>query len=167
MSTSGTYTQTHTIVDIRRVVDCFAADYDMIAQATGLETDRRVTDTIYDVKLLAEKGYIERVDIVLQDANGKEIRAAKYVVSTSATWATERPGNNLWPSISEGNLLVVVSYSQAWQNLGSQAQEAFKQNNLKLTWSAAKVNLAYPALSGQIDRHYASNGYGMERTTYR
>ena len=38
---------------------------------------------------MAKRGYIDRVDIVLLNAAGKEIRAAKYSVSTDAgLWTT-------------------------------------------------------------------------------
>jgi len=165
---TSTFTQTYTLVDVRRVVDCFAADYDMIAQATDLETDDRVTKTVHDVKLLAENGYLQRVDIVLRDAASNLIRAAKYAVSTDASlWSAQRPGNNLWPTIPRGSLMVVVSYTAAWHELGEQARQTFQRTYLQLPWSRANIDLAYPQLSGQVDRYYASNCYGMERTTYR
>ncbi len=158
--TTGTYTATYTVVDIRRVVDCFAADYDMIAQATGLASQGLVTDTVHDVKLLAEMEYLGGVDIVLQDQYGRVVRAAKYTVSTDASlWAAERPGNNLWPRIARGSLVVVVSYTRKWWDLGEERRRRFQREHLR-------IDLSYPGLFGQVDRRYVSNAYGMERTSY-
>jgi hypothetical protein len=166
--TTATYTSTYTVVDVRKVVDCFAADYDMVAQSTGLETTQRVTDTVHDVKLLAEHGYLDRVDIVLNDALGQTVRAAKYVVSTSASlWPSERPGNSLWPRTLGGSLTVVVSYTEKWRNLGQAGQQSFRQTYLRIAWTSSSINLAYPGLTGLLDRRYASNAFGVERTSYR
>lgn len=167
MTTSGTYTGTYTVIDIRRVVDCFAADYDMIAQATGLASQGLVTDTVHDVKLLAEMEYLAGVDIVLQDPYGTVVRAAKYTVSTDASlWATERPGNNLWPRIASGSLVVVVSYTHKWLDLGEERRRKFQREYLRISWVPSGIDLSYPRLLGQVDRRYASNAYGMERTSY-
>jgi len=166
--TTATYTSTYTVVDVRKVVDCFAADYDMVAQSTGLETQERVTATVHDVKLLAEGDYLARVDIVLRDAAGAVIRAAKYAVSTDASlWAVQRPGNNLWPRVVGGCLVAVVSYTRRWQDLGETGRRAFQLQYLHLPWSRADIDLSYPGLTAQVDRYYASNAYGMERTSYR
>lgn len=165
--TTGTSTSTYSVVDVRKVIDCFAADYDMVAQSTSLKTQQRVTDTVHDVKLLAERGYLSRVDIVLSDASGGAVRAAKYLVSTSASlWSAQRPGNTLWPRMPDGSLTVVVSYTQKWRELGQAGQQAFQQTYLRIGWSSSSINLAYPSLTGQADRRYASNAYGVERTSY-
>lgn len=165
--TTGIYTATYTVVDIRRVVDCFAADYDMIAQATGLASQGLVTDTVHDVKLLAEMEYLAGVDIVLQDQYGRVVRAAKYTVSSDASlWATERPGNNLWPRIASGSLVVVVSYTRKWWDLGEERRRRFQGDYLRISWVPSVIDLSYPGLFGQVDRRYASNAYGMERTRY-
>jgi len=163
---SSTYSYTYTVVDVRRVLDCFAADYDMIAQATGLETQDRVADTVHDVKLLAEMGYLARADIVLLDIHGAVIRAARYTVCPAASlWTMQRPGNNLWPRIPNGRLVVVVSYPQKWQRLGDEQQRAF-QRSLRIPWSPSSIDLSYPGLSGWLDRRYASGAYGMEKIIY-
>ena len=164
---SLTYTTTYTVADIKRVVDSFAADYDMIAQATGLETQNRVTDTVHDIKVLAEQEYVASLNIVLQDKSGSVIKARKYVVSTDASlWSSERPGNNLWPHVANGSLVVVVSYTQKWRNMSAAAKNEFRKNRLLIKWSPSEIDTNYPGLSGRVDRHYASNSYGMKRTTY-
>jgi hypothetical protein len=157
--TSASYTFTFTASDIRKVFDQFAADYDMAAQSTGLLTASHVDSVIHDVKVMAEKECIDCVDIVLLDSRGKTIRAQKYQVSTDASlWAAQRPGNSMWPRTPDGTLKVIVNpTSRKWKELGAE---------LKMPWSSTDIDTAYPHLSGNVDRHYSSNAYGLKRTTY-
>ena len=161
-----TYSATYTIVDVRRVFDQFAADYDMAAQSTGLVSDDHVTKVVHDVKVLAEAGYLWRVDMVLRDGSGETVRAQRYGVSTEASlWSAERPGNSLWPRMLYGNLRIVIFFTQRWRDLSGVAQALFGRN-LYLGWMDTDIDTAYPQLIGRVDRRYASNAYGLERTTY-
>lgn len=163
---TATHTGTYTVADVHRVFDQFAADYDMAAQSTGLMSDKEVTRVVHDVKAFAENGYIWRVDIVLRDRNGVTIRAQRYVVSTNASlWSVQRPGNSMWPRTPGGILTVVVFYTAEWRPLSAEA-ELFRRLFLWLGWPNTDIDTAYPDLRGQVDRRYASNAYGLERTTF-
>lgn len=164
---SMTRTSSHTVTDVRRVFDSFAADYDMIAQVSGLQTQQHVSDVVHDVKTFSESGYLDCVSLVLSDRVGSTKRARKYTVSTSAAgWTTDQPGDNLWPTLSDGSLTAVLSYSQAWKNLSEAAKQTFK-NGLRIKWGPSGIDLSFPGLTGTADRKYASNGYGVQRTSYR
>lgn len=166
MSSTATIaaTRTFTVVDIRRVVDRFGADYDMIIQATGLRSQGHADDVIADVKAFAEAGYLARVDVVLQNARGQTVRAARYEVSKHAHgWTGDRPGGCLWPRLLDGCLSVVVSYTSGWWSLPTKA--AFL-SSLRISWVPSDIDISYPGLSGIQDRRYTSNGYGMARTTF-
>jgi HORMA domain-containing protein len=163
----STYTDTYTAVDIRRVFDQFAADYDMAAQSTGLVADSHLASVIHDVKVLAEHEFLDGVDIVLRNATGKATMARKYQVSTDASlWTSNRPGNSMWPRTPDGSLRVVVSYSARWKALSEASQTKFRSESLRLSWGASDIDTAYPGLNGTVDRHYASNAYGLRRTSY-
>lgn len=163
---TATYTGTYTVVDVRRVFDQFAADYDMAAQSTGLVSDEDVTRVVHDVKAFAEKGYIWRVDIVLRDKNGVTIRAQRYVISTNASlWSVQRPGNSMWPRTPGGILTVVVFWTAKWRPLSAET-ELFRLLILLLPWPNIDIDTGYPSMRGQVDRRYASNAYGLERTTF-
>ena len=84
MSYTESVTQTYTIADIGKVIDCFAADLDMTSQSTGLLSRDLVKQYAADVKAMAQAGYLVEANIVLKDSAGKIIRAAKYEVSTDA-----------------------------------------------------------------------------------
>jgi hypothetical protein len=162
-----TVSSTYSTVDVGKVVDQFTADFHMLGASTGLASEQRARDVGHDVKLMAKRGYIDRVDIVLLNVAGKEIRAAKYSVSTDAgLWTTDRPGNNLWPRQVGGSLRVVVSYTSEWQALAVDARQRFHVDECELSWGPSSIDTTYPGLVGRFDRRYASNAYGMERTLY-
>src|ERR1700691_5649394 len=98
MSSTESFTQSFTIADVGKVIDCFAADLDMTSQSTGLLARDAVKTYAADVKSMAQQGYLMEVNIVLKNAAGIVIRAAKYEVSTDgASLTANRPGNNRWP----------------------------------------------------------------------
>lgn len=95
---TATKTNTYTITDIRRVVASFGADFSMLSQTTRLRDSEDVRETVSDLNGFAEAGYLEGIHLILWDASGNKLRAAKYTVSTSAvSWSNDRPGNSLWP----------------------------------------------------------------------
>jgi len=161
------YSTSYTTADIAKVFDCFAADFDMCAQSTGLRDRDDVRKTAADVKAMAQRGYISMVDICLEDANGNVIRANKYSVSTNASlWTAQRPGNNLWPRTPNGHLRLVITQTNTWQALTTLQKAAFLAT-LNTTWVDCDIDTSYPNLTRSADRDYASNGYGVRKTTYK
>jgi len=75
MSYSESLTETYSVADIGKVIDCVAADLDMNSQSTGLLTRDQVKNYAADVKALAQKGYLVEANIVLHDSTGTPIRA--------------------------------------------------------------------------------------------
>jgi hypothetical protein len=167
MSQTQTQTRTYTAVDIERVLDCFAADLDMIAQSTGLMPWETVGKLASDVKEMAKAGYLAEANIVLYRADGGVERAAKYGVTTEAgSLRAQRPGNSLWQRAPGGSLAVVVDYTALWRSLSSQEQQAFK-SRLRMQWTASAIDVSFPGLSGSRDRAYVSNGWGVVRTLFQ
>jgi len=161
------YSTTYTTADIAKVFDCFAADFDMCSQSTGLRDRDDARKTAADVKAMAQRGYVSVVDICLEDANGKIIRANKYAVSTTASlWTAHRPGNNLWPRTPGGNLKLVITQTSSWEALTTLKKAAFMAT-LNKTWVDCDIDTSYPNLTQSGDRDYASNGYGLRKTTYK
>jgi hypothetical protein len=166
----STATQSHsyTTADIAKVIDCFAADLDMIAQSTGLLGWEMARYSADDVKVMAQEGYLVEANIVLEDASGAVIRAAKYEVATDASTLTaQRPGNNLWPGTPGGQLYVVVRYSQKWLRNMNDSQRAAFIRTLKTNWSPSNTDLAFPYLTRSSDRSYVSNGWGVTKSVFK
>jgi Bacterial HORMA domain family 1 len=167
MSSTETLTQTYTIADIGKVIDCFAADLDMTSQSTGLLTRDKVKQYASDVKAKAQKGYLVEANIVLKDAAGNVVRAAKYEVSTDAASLTaSRPGNNLWPATPGGELSVVLRNSQKWSDLTDSQRTAFNET-LSISWVSSSTDISFPALTRSADRNYVSNGWGVTKSVYQ
>jgi hypothetical protein len=163
---SETELETYTIADIAKVIDCVAADLDMNAQSTGLLSRDLVKQYAVDVKALAQQGYLLEANIVLQNAAGQPIRAAKYEVATDGRNLTaHRPGNNLWPRTPGGALVVEVRYSQKWHDLSDAQRIAFKKT-LSPDWSASATDLSFPSLQRSADRSYVSNGWGVTKSIF-
>lgn len=166
MSESYTESGTYTAADIVKVADRFAADLAMIAQSTQKMSSVEVDEYVSDIKALAKASYLERISLVLFDANRDEIRARRYQVSTNAElWSSDRPGDNLWPQMAGGSLEVIVSYNAAWHALSESAKTDFKAG-LKIPWSPSSIDVSFPGLTGTLGRRYASNAYGMQRTDF-
>lgn len=162
--TTGTQTQTYTVLDVRRVLDSFAADFLMLVQATGVSNYTRssITNTVPDLKLMAENGCIKSVDVILFDPKGTKLRAAKYTVSTSAEgWINQRPGANLWPRTPTGRLQIIVSYADG----GREKKDSLK-DKLQISWTPTDEDTTHATLSRLDDRLYVSKGWGLQRGTY-
>jgi hypothetical protein len=167
MTYTESVTQSYTIADIGKVIDCLAADLDMNAQSTKLLTREQVKTYAADVKAMAQNGYLLEANIVLYDSFGEPIRAAKYEVSTNGSLLKmQRPGNNLWPQTPGGELCVVVRYSQKWRDLTETQRVAFKQT-LSPVWTSSNTDLSFPKLTQSVDRTYVSNGWGMTKSVYQ
>lgn len=168
MTVTVTRTNTFTVVDVRKVIDNFAADYVMIGQSTGLRSRTIVDRDVADLKVFAESKYLIVLCVLLKDANGVEIRGARFQVSESATgWQTQRPGNNLWPKTPGGSLSIVATLSAAWWNLSEAERDAFKKRNgMEGRWGITSVDTSFSSLNNVQAQRYASNGYGLERTNY-
>ena len=93
MSATGTVSKTFTTVDIRKVVEYFAADASMMAQSTGLASRDFIGKVVADLNKFAAARLLVSVKIMLKDAQGIKLCAAVYQVSEAAVgWVSERPG---------------------------------------------------------------------------
>ena len=168
MVMTTTRTTTYTVTDVRRVLASFAADYSMIAQATATHSATYVACTVADLTIFAEQAMLLAVKIVLLDANDTPLRATKYTVSTSASgWTNREPGNNLWPKIPSTRLQVIATLSDAWWAMSDAEKERFRERTgLQCEWVPTTINTSFDDMTRTVDRHYVSNGYGMEKTMY-
>lgn len=164
---SETYTETYTVADVGKVLDCFAADFDMIAQSTGLRTCEDVAATSADVKLMAQYGYIAAVSVFVRNAVGGIPTAAKYEVSTGdGALTASRPGNALWPRTTGSTLCVQVDCTPAWIELSGAKREEFRKK-LQQAWGPASVDTNFPGLTRSLDRNYVSNGYALKKSIFQ
>lgn len=168
MSTTGTQTQTYTVTDIRKVIDHFAADFAMKAEATGLRSRENVDKIVADLKQFAEAKYLDQIKLFLKNSLGATIKATLYKVELSATgWVSQRPGDNLWPNTPGGSLELVASMSQNWWNLTQSQRENFiASNGLNFKWPPGTEVATFAGLTASTGQRYASNGYGLQRQNF-
>jgi hypothetical protein len=168
MVMTTTRTTTYTITDVRRVLASFAADYSMIAQATATHSLSHVERTVTDLAIFAGRDMLLAVDIVLVDAKDVPVRAARYSVSTTASsWTNGEPGNNLWPKIPATRLQVIATLGDAWWTMSETAKTRFRESTgLQGTWDITSIDTSFSGMGRNVDRRYASNGYGMEKALY-
>jgi hypothetical protein len=168
MSQTSTHTTTYTVADVRKVVESFAADFSMMAQATGLRTRESVANTVSDLRTFAEHGYLIDVRLILKDATGKYLRGAVYTVSQAAVgWVSNRPGGNLWPRTPGGQLQVVAAIAAAWWEKTDLEKGVFiAKYGLHSAWDLTTEDTSFAGLASSQGQRYASNGYGWERTNY-
>jgi len=167
MSTTFTQTTTYTVSDVARVMNCFAADFDMFAQSTGCCTRENVKAVTADVTAMAKAGYLTEVNLSLVPASGgSPIRAAKYEVKADGSLSNgAMPGKSLWPSTPGGTLYATVVYSERWWTLTDSQRANFKAG-LQQTWGTSSIDVSFPNLARSLDRNYVSNGYGIRKYTF-
>jgi len=169
MSTTSTQTQstTYTAIDVARVMNQFAADFDMYAQSTGCRTRENVKAVTADVMTMARAGYLSEINLSLVPAGGGlPIRATKYEVKADGSLSNgATPGNSLWPYTPGGTLYVTVVYTQRWWALTDGQRLTFTAN-LQRPWGTSSADLSFPNLARSLDRNYVSNGYGIQKYTF-
>jgi hypothetical protein len=166
MSTTFTQTTTYTVSDVARVMNCFAADFDMFAQSSGCRTRESVKTITADVIAMAKAGYLREVNLYLKTSAGVTIKAAKYEVKVDGSLGNNAtPGNSLWPYTQSGSLCVHVTYTDAWWALTDTARATFK-GGLQSPWGTLDLDTSFPTLTRSADRNYVSNGYGIRKYTF-
>lgn len=168
MVMTTTRSTTYTITDVRRVLASFAADYSMVAQATATHTLAHVERTVADLTIFAGQEMLLAVEIVLLDTKDVAVRAARYMVSTTASgWTNGEPGNNLWPKTPGTRLQVIATLSSAWWAMSDAEKVRFRERTgLQGSWDLTNIDTSFSGMGRTVDRRYASNGYGMEKALY-
>lgn len=163
---TSSYTYTYSVTDVRKVMSQLHAELAMAAQSTGLRTTADVDEVMADITRFAEKGYLDRIQLRLVNASGKNSRVADYEVSEDAGgWSADRAGNMLWPRGVGARLAVTLYYSSAWDQESAAQQAAFK-DTLNRGWSTTTDDLSTSHLTARTDRTFASNAYGVKKSVH-
>lgn len=164
-----TKTSTYTVLDIRKAFEGCEADIRTIARRTGKWSMDEVDNIFHDILMLAEKEYLNSVDIVLlQDNTGNVLRASKFLVNAlgSGTESDRAGRNNDWTDISGTHLSVILAYTQKWLNLSTQERIDFMKNS-KLTWGVSSIDNTFPHLNMSNAQLYASKGFELQKNNYK
>lgn len=164
----GTYTNTYTVVDIRKTFENFVADVRMIARKTNKWTQSYVEEVCHDIVKLAELKYLSAVDITLLDNNSKPIQAARFkVASDGRAMKGDRAGKNYWPEIPNTGLSAIVFYNSSWHSLTpAEKQQIYEDHTFKVQWSSSSIDTSYRHLSAESAQTYGSTGYELLKTNF-
>lgn len=161
MTQTSTQTTTHTHTDIEVVVRRITADLIMIASSSGAVTEVRAREWAHDIELLAKKEYLNYVDLTLL-SNGVEQKATRFYVNESGTLSNDRPGDALWPKVTEPHLRIVLSYKNTYNQL---AKETLARK-MKIAWTPNNDDISHSRLTQSGGREYSSNSFGIQRKDY-
>lgn len=162
MSSTSTVTETYSTVDVENVIRRVTADLVMIASSTGGWTESKAREYAHDVELLAKKGYLKWVDVTLL-SGGSEIKATRFEVNTAAgELIMSRPGGVLWPKVTNPELRIVISYTDAYTD----AVRESLRDRLKIGWTPSTADTSHSQMTMSTGRDYASNGFGVQRKDY-
>lgn len=165
MSSSYSYSDSYSVVDVRKVMDQVHADMRMIAQSTNLWQQSEADKTMADIIRFAEEGYLDRIQIRLVGTDGKNVRVYDYNIHKNVSgWTGERAGGNLWSGFAS-RMAVTITFSSEWYSLSDAQKSAFK-TGLNFAWGTTTDDLSVDHLSVSGQRTYASNGYGVKKAVY-
>lgn len=164
----GTYTNTYTVVDIRRTFENFVADVKMIARKTGKWSQSFAEEVCHDIVKLAEMKYLSSIDITLLNSDDKAIQAVRFkVASDGRTMKGDRAGKNYWPDIPNTHLTAILSYNSSWHALSQeQKRKICEDNGFKVNWTSSSIDTSYAHLTPENAQTYGSKGYELLKTNF-
>ncbi len=157
-----TATSTYTLTDIRNVWECFSADLTMLAWRTQAMEIEEASQISVDILTMVQNNVVDKVHIQLNDQFNRRVRAHVYSIHDNINWVSQRPSENKWPCLPDGQLIVIVrSYAstEKWNQF-------CYSTDLNINWCESSIDTQYADMSKVGDRRYASNGYGWQRNTY-
>ena len=157
----NTYTQTYTQTDIRRAFENFIADLLMLASRTQAMKIDLVSEYAHDIPLMAKEKCLKCVHIQLYDCYGNLVRAHRYSVKEDLISDSQRPGENKWPCLPNGELCIIVEYSNS-----QKAKQLKESGRLKINWRSSSLSIDYSGMKSADVRFYSSNSYGLQRDTF-
>ncbi len=157
----NTSTQTYTKTDIRKVFENFQADLLMLALRTQAMEKYLVNDYAHDILLMTKNGCLKYIHIQLYNYYGQLIKVHKYSVTENSSSASQRPGENKWPCLPNGELCIIVEPS-CHQKL----EELKQSGQLEISWGPSFLSTDYSGMRNENVRFYSSNNYGLQRNTF-
>ena len=161
--------------DVQHVVERMMQDLKQITDQQDIRATYRITDAqiaryCHDIKILAEGGYLQCVDISLLDNDRKrehriEYKAFRFEMNIAGEkLATNRP-NSIFVSHNDKTqpaLRIVLKYNMNYTRDAQIDLEA----QLFADWKAAYCDIAHSPLYSDIDRDYSCDGFRIQRKVF-
>ncbi len=161
--------------DIQNVVERMMHDLKQITdfeeiRSTYQITEAQIAQCCHDIRVLAEGGYLEFVDICLLSHDDKhthrvEQKAYRFEMNSAGKKVRTNRPNSVFLSQddkSQPALRIVLKYNA---NYTRDAQIDL-DSQLVATWKAAYCDITHRPLRADIDRDYSCNGYAIQRKIF-
>lgn len=159
-------TQTYTVADVSKTFESFESNLRLFSRSSGVE-EELVSGRAADVIAVARAKYLRSVAVILRDAVGERLRAAKFTVCEDASgWKVDMPGDNLWPRTPGGSICIILTYNDEWWGLSEAQRQNFK-SKLTLHWGPTNEDTSFADMDDEGSRRYASNAYGLHHNSFR
>jgi len=166
MSMTSTHTSTFTIANARYVTSKIKTDLKLLQKAYGSPTDADIDAYGEEAAQLLNRGYLDTVTYGYL-RNGSWVVALRYTARNDGTLAADDRAGGIprEVDIAGERFYSYLTYSPKWESL-----PASEQGKIKDSLPIARSGASPPGTSGgywSSDRHYSSNGTGVERGAFR
>jgi hypothetical protein len=161
--------------DIQNVVERMMHDFKQITNHEDIcsmykMTEVQIAQCFHDIKILAEGGYLQFVDICLlshnpQHKNRIEQKAYRFEMNAAGKKVKTNRPNSVFISQddkSQPALRIVLKYTPQF----TRDAQIDLESQLFAGWKAAYCDITHSPLRADIDRDYSCNGYAIQRKIF-
>jgi hypothetical protein len=161
--------------DVQNVVERMMHDLKLITDQQDIRsmynvTEAQIAQCCHNIKILAEGGYLQFVDICLlshdrKQENRVEQKAYRFEINAVGKKVKTNRPNSVFISHddkSQPALRIVLKYTPQYTRDAQIDLEA----KLFAGWKAAYCDIAHSPLRADIDRDYSCNGYAIQRKIF-
>ncbi len=152
--------------EINKLHKSIATDFKIAARKTELWEIVYCHDILHDIKKLMTFGYLDEVSLIMNSHDNVPIKAKKYKIVHINRSQDDRPGGVDWEDGEGQSLVVLVSYTQDFQNLSPEQRSFFQAENLKIPWNASNLDHSFPHLTPSLSKVYTSSNSGIDRIDF-
>lgn len=165
---TGTLSRTAsiTMVDVRHVMWRIISDLCVLRSHHRMIDQEREEGIAHDLTAFIYRNYIDEVEFrFVNDSTGTASYRVRYALNRGWSGDDNDSGGLRYCDLRGTSFSVVISYTEAWQNLSSDDKVAFR-DGLKRPWGRA-ADVADGAGYWTTDRTYGSGSLGAERSVFR
>lgn len=165
--------QAYTPQDIHPVVQRMTHDLKMLTESAEMRSiyhinDAQITQCCHDIQILAERGYLQYVDVCLMNMDqGHRVEQKAYRFEMNAAGkkvCTNRPNSVFISNLDKTQpaLRIVMKYTANF----TRDTQIDLDAHIFAPWKAAYCDITHQPLRADIDRDYSCNGYAIQRKVF-
>lgn len=165
--------KTYAPQDIHPVVQRMTHDLKQMTQNTEMRAvyninEAQIAQCIHDIQILAERGYLQYVDVcLLNTEQGHRVEQKAYRFEMNAAGKksrTNRPNSVFMSNLDKKQpaLRIVMKYTADY----TRDAQIDLETQIFAPWKAAYCDITHQPLRADIDRDYSCNGYAIQRKIF-